>query len=325
MLRQSDMLCQSDMPRTVGMQEHTAMLIGLTGLHKIEDDCTILAMSLGYDIRNLTPSQKHTVFLVDTLSKKYAKTYQHGGTEMCTQFAFYELRSRVVRNAYGTATFAFFETPGRILTTSSWENGRPEQTLSVLLGNEDDVSDIIAMYRKYLYQNMSDVRWLDKMRDTITFAIHHQAYGILGAHTMKLCHTVFGEPVLYSVLIAKNLELERDLVKREEMKHVSMWLKQEAFHYAKSLVPPHACAAHMLTQSVGYSYRVQENRVKLNQVVSDATIKRASDFWNKIEQADDAALSMGAQLSLVPNFAEGDCRFLHTELRVHWTCPGCGP
>ena len=169
-----------------------------------------------------------------------------------------------------------------------------------------------TFYRNYLYMNHDDASWDRKLDEqSLSFVLVDNDGTIVAAQTVRIAHTVCNEPVFYVALIAQS-----EQASSEEGVHIekpSKFLASELTNFAYSCVPING-VVHILTQSVGYRYANYAGVIRMMHDKSEF-VARGRHYWAKHCKPTEPAMLFGAQLALMPEFAEGDCLFMHKELR----------
>ena len=186
--------------------------------------------------------------------------------------------------------------------------------LMYLFGTEHSTSPIgasvRAFLRSYIYQSADDAFWDRMLGDkSLSFVLVDGNDSIVAVQTVKIAHTICDEPIFYVALVAQS-----DHASSEEgngIEKPSKFLASELTNFAYSCVPVNR-VVHVVCQSVGYRYANHAGVIHVNKSVLG---ERGRHYWAKHGKPTEQAMLIGAQLALLPNFAEGDCLFLHKELR----------
>lgn len=228
-----------------------------------------------------TPDDKVRVFLFQMTVAVYARA-STADVEATAQLGAYILR----------CDDGFFVNVATIPSTTDMISGETHQLHP----------EIMAFYRQHLYIFKDDDFWTAMLDEhALTFVVRHNG-AIVGAQTVKICHTILGDPVFYVCLVA-SVSGNYDRPSRI----MATQLKRFACSFIEV-----GSVAHILAQSVGYRY---VNRSGVVHVVKHSVGERGRYYWCKHLDADDAAMLMGAQFATFRGYAEGDCQFMHKELR----------
>lgn len=161
--------------------------------------------------------------------------------------------------------------------------------------------------RSGLYADDSDEQWNDKLgRYEVTQVVHDPSgEKITGAQTSQLMYTGY-DPIFYISL----LYCESAGSKMEE--RLSASLSSDLIRLLQCITPA-AGVGHLLTQSVGWTYKVDLSARKVTKhQSSQRKWKQGRAYWMRhLSPMTENAIHYGAQLCVIPGFVDGSCCFMH--------------